>query len=140
MPVLTPRLVVRDARAAQALYAQVFGGSVGPLLATPDGQVAHAEVTIGDVTFSLTEFDLAPVKEASSGILLHLECDDPDATAAALVEQGGEVLIPIADQFYGKREGRVRDPFGHAWILSREVEALSMEELERRTAAWGSEG
>ena len=32
---------------------------------------------------------------------------------------------PLADRFYGHREGRFRDPFGHLWILSAIVEALT---------------
>jgi len=62
--------------------------------------------------------------------------DDPDGVAERIVAGGGEILVPIEDRFYGKREGRVRDPFGHYWILSKDLQTLSVEELERRTAEW----
>jgi len=32
-----------------------------------------------------------------------------------------EVVVPIEDRPYGKREGRLRDPFGHLWILSQQI-------------------
>jgi PhnB protein len=27
------------------------------------------------------------------------------------------VVFPVADQLYGARGGRIRDPFGHEWLL-----------------------
>ena len=36
-----------------------------------------------------------------------------------MVSAGAEVVFGIADQFYGRREGRLRDPFGHLWIISQ---------------------
>jgi hypothetical protein len=28
-------------------------------------------------------------------------------------------VVPVADRPYGKREGRIEDPFGHLWIVSQ---------------------
>jgi PhnB protein len=41
-------------------------------------------------------------------------------------------LIPLADQFHGDRAGRVRDPFGHVWILSQKIEDVTQEEMQAR--------
>jgi PhnB protein len=38
------------------------------------------------------------------------------------------------DRFYGERGGRLRDPFGQQWVLSRRTEELSREEIDRRAA------
>jgi PhnB protein len=81
-------------------------------------------VRVGLSVFSMTEQVsdwglLAPTRMGGSPVLLHLTLPDPDDACARMVAHGGEVLIPIEDRFYGKREGRVRDPFGHLWILSR---------------------
>ncbi len=38
-----------------------------------------------------------------------------------MIKHDAEVIIPIQDRPYGKREGRFRDPFGHLWILSQEL-------------------
>jgi uncharacterized glyoxalase superfamily protein PhnB len=46
------------------------------------------------------------------------------------------VLYPLADQFYGDRGGRLRDPFGHQWMLSQRIEAITGEELRRRAAGF----
>lgn len=42
-----------------------------------------------------------------------------DAVWAAMVAGGAEEVYPLADQFYGRREGRLRDPFGHLWIVGQ---------------------
>ncbi len=49
-----------------------------------------------------------------------------------MVAGGATVVFPIADQFYGAREGRLRDPSGHLWILSKKTADLSAEEIQRR--------
>jgi PhnB protein len=38
----------------------------------------------------------------------------------------------LADQFYGERGGRLRDPFGQQWMLSQRIEELSRDEMGRR--------
>jgi PhnB protein len=67
-------------------------------------------------------------------VLLHLTLPDPDAACARTIERGGAVVIPIQDRPWGKREGRVRDPFGHLRILSRPIEALTADEIQLRLA------
>jgi len=47
---------------------------------------------------------------------------------------GAEVVYPLADQFYGERGGRLRDPFGQQWMLSQRIEEVSAAEMERRAA------
>jgi len=49
-----------------------------------------------------------------------------------MVERGASIVIEITDRPYGKREGRVRDPFGHLWVLTTTIEQLSSTEIEKR--------
>lgn len=135
-PALTPRLVVSDAAAAQSFYVEAFGATAGPCYRNGDGNVVHAEVHLLGTTFSLVDavWDAAPTGDRGTPVLLHLCCADPDALAASAVAAGGTVLIPIDDRAWGKREGRVIDPFGHGWILSRADVALSDDELRERGA------
>ena len=102
-------------------------------LDTPDGTVVHAEITLHGVTFSVTEVG-CPTPEALGGsaVLVHLDCDDPDAVCGQAVASGAKVVIPVDDRFYGKREGRIQDPFGHLWILSKTLVELSEDEIRAR--------
>lgn len=137
---LHPRLIVERVDDAIAFYQAVFGAELLERFAAPNGVVVHASLRIGAATFSMAEQVpewklLAPRAVGGSPVLLHLTLPDPDAACARVVERGGEIVIPLEDRFYGKREGRVRDPFGHLWVLSRPLADLSDVELRRRLAA-----
>jgi predicted kinase len=56
---------------------------------------------------------------------------DAEAVLAAMSEAGATVVFPLAE-LIGQRMARVRDPFGHLWIVREYVEQLSEEELRRR--------
>jgi PhnB protein len=46
--------------------------------------------------------------------------------------EGGKILKPVEDQFYGDRSGFLQDPFGHLWGVATHVEDVSPKELEDR--------
>jgi PhnB protein len=60
--------------------------------------------------------------------------NDVDAAWERALAAGAEVVYPLADQFYGERGGRLRDPFGQQWMMSQRTEDVSHEELNRRAA------
>ena len=135
---LAPYITVVDAGAALDFYARAFGAvETGPRLTMPDGSIVHAEIRIGGATVMLSEHnpDFGTCEPRSLGgtpVRLALEVEDADATVVAAERAGAKVLIPVGDQFYGYRAGRVEDPFGHVWIVSQLIEALSQEEMQRR--------
>ena len=55
-------------------------------------------------------------------MLLSLEVRDADAVAARMRAGGATTIFELADHGYGDYGGRLRDPFGHQWILSQPVE------------------
>jgi uncharacterized glyoxalase superfamily protein PhnB len=59
--------------------------------------------------------------EISRFYLIQLELEDCDMVAEKMVAEKAEVIIPIKDRPYGKREVRIRNPFGQLWILSQQV-------------------
>lgn len=136
-PTLMPRLVVVRSDDAITFYEAVFGARVTERFATPDGHVVHAALAIGDAVVAVT--DAAPDWNnddpralGGSPVILRLALDDPDAVAAEAVRRGAKVVFPVQDQSYGYREGRIEDPFGHLWILSKRIEDLTPEEIRRR--------
>ncbi len=138
-PTLSPMIGVPDAEQAIAFYAEVFGArKVGPYLATPDGAVVHAEIAIGDALVMLAEHRAGaaadPLALGDATVRLSLTVEDVDAVFARASAAGATVLIPPADQFYGHRDGRLRDPFGHIWVVGQTLEQVSPEEMGRRMA------
>lgn len=139
---VTPRLVVRDARAAIEFYRAAFGAQQrGALFAGPGGAVVHAEIQLGDSVVYLTEPGdngggaAAPAPGQVTAIMV-VTVPDVDQLWARAVAAGCEVIHPLADQFYGEREGRVRDPFGQQWMLGSHIEDVDQAELDRRMQAW----
>jgi len=140
---LTPRLVVRDAAAAISFYCETLGARELERLQDPTlgGIIVHSVIEFVDgarisVIDEHREWgNLAPRSLDASPMLLMMEVEDPDAVANRMVKAGASAVLPIADRFYGYREGRVRDPFGHMWILCKVIERLDAEEIQRRLDA-----
>ena len=132
-----PRLVIDRVDDAIAVYKAVFGAELVERFAAPNGVVVHAAIQIGASVFSIAEEVpdwklLAPPTVGGSPVLLHLTLPDPDEACARMVERGGTVAVPIADRFWGRREGRIRDPLGHLWILSCPIAKPGDDEIQRR--------
>lgn len=137
MNTLTPRIVVAGADRAIDFYKSVFGAELIERYADPNGHVVHAALKLNDAVLALTEekadwHNHAPSSLKGSPVILNLVVDDVDATAQRMIDAGAEVVFPVADQFYGHREGRFRDPFGHLWIVTTIIEELTPEEIEER--------
>jgi predicted kinase len=62
--------------------------------------------------------------------VLQLVVSDTDRTLEAMARAGATVVYP-AENFLGERMARLRDPFGHLWILRQGLHALSVAEIQR---------
>jgi predicted kinase len=63
--------------------------------------------------------------------VLQLALADADAALSRMCDAGATVVFPM-QRFLGERMARVRDPFGHLWILHQRVEELTTDEIQRR--------
>jgi len=135
---LTPYLTVRDAARAIEFYKQAFGAELrgGGVMKGPDGKVMHAELKIGDSIIMLGDEypelgSLSPQSIGGSPMGLHIYLDGVDAAFARAVKAGAEVEMPVMDQFWGDRYGKLKDPFGHKWSIATHVKDLSEDEMKR---------
>ena len=145
VPAVMPYLGMRDAAAAIEFYKQAFGAVEKERLSSPDGSVAHAGIEIGGSMIMLAEENrewgnLSPASLGGTTVRLHLYVDDVDTIFARAIELGAKERIPLADQFYGDRSGRIEDPFGHQWIVATRKEDVPREEMERRFTAMMAAG
>ena len=125
MTALSPALAVHDAAAAIDFYKAAFGATERSRLTTPTGQIV-AEMSIdGNDLLVVDEnpeaFNLSPNTLGGTSVRISLIVDDPDAWAARAIAAGAEEIFPVEDQPYGMRQGRVRDPFGHHWLVGRHL-------------------
>src|SRR5699024_592734 len=127
---LVPKLLVSDADAAIAFYTAALDARVDLRVADDQGVVSHAELAIGSVAFALAGSVAEwgwndPRSVGGSPVLIILTVPNPDATAERMVELGADLVIPVDDRPYGKRQGRVQDPFGHLWVVDGELRETS---------------
>lgn len=139
-PALIPLLIARDAARAVDFYVQALGAT--ELVRYENqrlGTISHAELAVSGGVFAVTEEapawnSDAPPSLGGSPVVLQLETLDVAALFERMRRAGAEVVFPLQD-FCGERMGRLRDPFGHLWILSQRVEELSVEEIRARRNA-----
>ena len=135
-----PYLCVRGGVAAIEFYKRAFGASEGLRLEGPGGRIAHAEIKLGSTTVMLAdEFPQygirSPLAYGGTGTTIHLHVDNVDAVAKQAVEAGATIIREPADQEHGERQCRLRDPFGHEWLLGHEIEKVTPKEIKRRFRA-----
>lgn len=135
-----PYLCVRGGAAAIDFYTHVFGAREVMRLADPSGRIARAELKLGSTTIMLVdehpEYGVqSPLAFGGTGTIIHLHVDDVDRLTSRAQAAGAIVLRPPADQDHGERQAKLRDPFGHEWLLGHQTEAVSPEEIQRRFEA-----
>ncbi len=137
-PAFSPYLCVHDAAAAIEYYKTAFGATERfRLINKTNGKIGHAELDIQGVLIMLADENpawgnLSPKSLGGTSTTFCLEVEDPDATIDRVVAAGATIKMPLDNQFYGFRSGSVIDPFGHEWMIQREIEKVSPEELQKR--------
>ncbi len=134
---LVPLLVVRRAAAAIDFYVRALGAEVLERYEHGDERhVSHADLNAHGARFAVTEearaFNSdAPPSLGGSPVVLQLMVNDAEAVLRSMLEAGASAVFPL-QEFLGERMARVRDPFGHLWLLRERVETLSTGEIQRR--------
>jgi PhnB protein len=134
-----PRLRFKDAAKAIEFYKRAFGAVEVMRFETPGG-IGHAELMIGDAKIVLGEewpeggrFSAETLGDTP--ISIELDLPDVDAFVEHAVSEGATVVRPVMDEFYGRRQGTLVDPFGYVWGVATVKEEMSLEEMHRRFEA-----
>ena len=61
---------------------------------------------------------------------LHIYVDDVDEAFDRAVKAGAQVEMPVSDQFWGDRYGKLKDPFGHKWSIATHTKDMSQDEMK----------
>lgn len=135
---ITPSLTCKDAARAIDFYKKAFGATEVFRMPTPDGRIAHAELKIGDSMLMVNDelMPMATVSEGTRPTYLFLYVTDVDSTFDNAVKNGARSDMPVENQFWGDRFGKLTDPFGHQWGIATHVEDVAPDELKRRADTW----
>ena len=136
----TPYLIIKDAARAIEFYKKAFGATEIMRMAEPSGKVTHAEIKIGNSPIMLAdEFPemgaRSPQTIGGSPVSIFLYVENVDTLANQAIAAGAKVLMPVQDQFWGDRYGKLADPFGHVWDIATHKEDVAPEEIHKRAAA-----
>jgi PhnB protein len=137
VPAVMPMLVCRDVAAEIDFCKTVFAAVELIRRPGPDGVVAHAALTINGAMIMIeaewpTLASRAPQPDGSSPVAIYVYVEDVDATAERAVAAGAKILLPVKNQFWGDRTGRIIDPSGHVWTISTRIEETSSAERQER--------
>jgi len=134
MTAVTPHLVVDGAAAAIEFYKKAFGAVEEARIPGPGGRLIHAAVRFGGATIMLVDEMpewgvMGPKALKGSPVTIHLYTEDADALFARAVNAGATVKMPLEDQFWGDRYGKIEDPFGHSWSIATHVRDATEAEM-----------
>lgn len=125
-----------DPRAALEWLQRAFGFEPVMLIEDPQGNLAHSEMRYGNAVIMIGNEWSADHKSPKSiggknTQSVHVQIDtDVDAHCERARAAGAEILMEPADQFYGARTYRCRDPEGHIWTVGQTVQVVTREDAE----------
>ncbi|MCB9640998.1 MAG: VOC family protein [Myxococcales bacterium] len=134
---ITAYLRIKGASEAIEFYKKVFDAQEIMRLSNPDGTLGHAQIQIDDTIVMLAdeypEMNIVgPQSLGGTSVAMAFYTEDADKVFAKALAAGAQEVFPLKDQFYGERAGRIRDPFGHEWMIATVKEEVSTEEMQRR--------
>lgn len=111
-------------------YKEVFDGEILQLgrygespMETSDelkDKIMHARLQFGDTLIMFSDMMGEKEAEAGSMISLSIDCDGIDQLEKVFgkMSAGGEVTMPLQDQFWGARFGMLTDKYGIHWMFN----------------------
>jgi PhnB protein len=133
---VTPQLTLDNAATAIDWYKKALGAEEVGVHKGPDGKVMHAELRIGNSILMMNDAMMGakgPQLQGGSPASLWLYVEDCDSLFNRAVSAGGQVKMPMADQFWGDRCGAFVDPSGYTWTIATRKEDLTSDELAQRS-------
>ena len=129
---ITPYLVVNGASKLIDFVKKAFGAEERFRMPAPNGNIAHAELKIGD-SMLMTADGASEWPPMPS--MIHLYVEDCDRFYKQAVAAGATSVHTPEDQFYGDRRAVVKDPCGNVWYMATHVEDVSPAEMEKKMKA-----
>ncbi len=126
VPVLSIKSGVTDIE----FYEKAFGAIQLWRLNNSDGTVHVAAFSINGAMFRLHEETArspSPDKAGNTTVTIGLTADDVHAVVEQAVSAGATVLSPVTDYPYGYRQGEIKDPFGHNWIIEKLLDKEALD-------------
>lgn len=138
-PSFAPYLVVSNAAAAIDFYKTAFRAVELVRHPAPGSdKLMHAHLIINGGHVMLSDDfssqggapSQTPEALGGSPVTFNLQVADANSAWDKAVAAGAQVVMPLADQFWGDRYGQLTDPYGHKWSICQSIRTPSQEEIE----------
>jgi PhnB protein len=121
-----PQLYIGNGITNIDFYSKAFGATEIRRFSNEDGTMHVAELSIDGAIFHLHEEvrkggTFNPHKHNGTTVLIGLFVPDVDVVMNRAIAAGAIVITPAQDYDYGYRQGELRDPFGHHWLIEMKI-------------------
>lgn len=121
-----PQLFINNGITDISFYANVFGATENLRFNNDDGSLHVAELSFNGCIFHLHEITanpnyFSPQKHNGVTTLIGLFVPDVDAVVSSAIKAGAIEIDPAKDYEYGYRQGIIKDPFGHLWMIQKKI-------------------
>ncbi|TDH25517.1 VOC family protein [Segetibacter sp. 3557_3] len=131
---LTPYIhFAGNAREALDFYAGALGGEVldvqqygdSPVPADEDykDKIMHARLSFDNNLIMISDVFKGQPVSTEGNVHLSLDVDDQDKIDALFskLAEGGAIMMPLENTFWGARFGMLKDKFGVHWMLNHQL-------------------
>jgi len=121
-----PQLYIRNGARDVDFYIKAFGAVEHRRFSNDDGTIHVSELSINGTLFHLHEVtkrtdQFSPEKFNGTTVLIGLFVEDVDAVMNRAVAAGAVITSPVESYEYGYRQGQIKDPFGHHWMIEMKI-------------------
>ncbi len=133
---VTAELAIDGCAEAIDVYKKVFGAIEKSRAPDPSGKkVWHADICIGDTHVFLNDvFPDMGGKPTQAQLWVYME--DADAVYKKATDAGFKALMPMGDQFWGDRMGKVADRWGNEWTIAKHLKDMTPAEMKAAADAF----
>jgi len=117
-----PHLYIPGGMTTLLFYQKAFGARELRRFTNPDGTIHVLELEIEGNLFHLHEENreraqFSPDQAGGTTVAIGLFVGDVDKVIEQALAAGAATESPARDYEYGYRQGMIRDPFGHLWLI-----------------------
>jgi PhnB protein len=121
-----PQLYIKSGITDISFYENAFGAIELRRFTNEDGSIHVSELSIDGLLFHLHEEStkkgqFAPQQVNGTTVIIGLFVEDVDVVMNKAIKAGAVVTSPAQSYDYGYRQGEVRDPFGHVWMIEMRI-------------------
>jgi PhnB protein len=120
-----PQLLINNGVTDISFYEKAFGATEHFCLRNDDNSVHVAELSISGAIFHLHEvtkpYFFSPEKHNGSTTIIGLFVENVQDVMSSAIRAGATEISATRDYEYGYRQGEIKDPFGHHWLIEKKI-------------------